>query len=162
MHCDPIWSLDGAAGTIATIHVNLVMGTLAKFQHLPHVSQLLQKMLNFEVNGQYCLTELGHGLDVFALETRVDLTAEGDFRLNTPNPRAAKYYSSILSMKDHRINDSHRYMPPTRWVPCHCGCIRLTICPRSQSRDQAIYSSDSQWHLHVSGSLINCPASSRW
>jgi acyl-CoA oxidase len=116
MHCNPIWSLDGAAGTIATIHVNLVMGTLAKFQHLPHVSQLLQKMLNFEVNGQYCLTELGHGLDVFALETRVNLTAEGNFRLNTPNPRAAKYYSSILSMKDHRINDSHRYMPPTN--PC--------------------------------------------
>lgn len=124
MHCDPIWSLDGAAGTIATIHVNLVMGTLAKFQHQPCVSQLLQKMFNFEVNGQYCLTELGHGLDVFALETRVDLTTEGDFRLNTPNPRAAKYYSSFLSMNDNRLMIRTDICRP----PLHVGTLLLRSC----------------------------------
>jgi acyl-CoA oxidase len=90
LHHDPIWTIDGSALTIATIHVNLVMGTLAKYKSHAVASELLRKMANFEVNGQFCLTELGHGLDAFALETRVDLTENGTLVLNTPSPQAAK------------------------------------------------------------------------
>jgi acyl-CoA oxidase len=82
--------LDGAASTLATIHVNLVMGTLLKYSRQQGVRDVLSKMERFEVNGQYCLTEIGHGLDAFSLETRADMTPEGRFMLNTPTPQAAK------------------------------------------------------------------------
>ena len=43
------------------------------------------------LRGQYCLTEVGHGLDAFHLETTATLLPNGEFELNTPSERAAKY-----------------------------------------------------------------------
>ena len=40
--------------------------------------------------GQYCLTEIGHGLDVIHMETTATLLQDGFFDLHTPVRRAAK------------------------------------------------------------------------
>lgn len=68
-------------------------------------------MLTFERcvdRGQYCLTEVGHGLDAFHLETTATLLPNGDFELNTPSERAAKYVrqhhrSLVHSPSDWRV-----------------------------------------------------------
>jgi acyl-CoA oxidase len=41
-------------------------------------------------SGQFCLTELGHGLDAFNLETTASVLPDGGFLLHTPTPQAAK------------------------------------------------------------------------
>ena len=41
-------------------------------------------------SGQYCLTEVGHGLDIIHLETTATLLRDGFFDLHTPVPSAAK------------------------------------------------------------------------
>lgn len=41
-------------------------------------------------SGQYCLTELGHGLDIVNMETRASLLPDGGFDLHTPTDLAAK------------------------------------------------------------------------
>jgi hypothetical protein len=46
---DPVWATDAAAATLLTIHMNLVMGTLCKYQHQPCVVDLLQDMLHLRV-----------------------------------------------------------------------------------------------------------------
>ncbi|TFY55180.1 hypothetical protein EVJ58_g8413 [Rhodofomes roseus] len=73
----------------------------------PDISEILQQVLEFNVSGQYCLTEVGHGLDAFHLETTATLLPSGDFELNTPSERAAKY------------------MPPT--APAGMPCIAIVF-----------------------------------
>ncbi|KIY50432.1 acyl-CoA dehydrogenase NM domain-like protein [Fistulina hepatica ATCC 64428] len=90
-HTDPIWSVDGAACSIATIQWNLCGGTLAMHANQPDIGPLLQQVLSFEVSGMYCLTEVGHGLDAFNLETTATLLPDGSFDLHTPHPSAAKF-----------------------------------------------------------------------
>ncbi|KAJ7748804.1 acyl-CoA oxidase [Mycena maculata] len=68
MHIDPIICTDGAATTLLTIQYNLVAGT-----------------------GQFCLTEMGHGLDVSNMETTATLLVDGGFELHTPHQGAAKF-----------------------------------------------------------------------
>ena len=48
-HTDPIWCMDGAAGTLCTIQINLCAGTLAKcLQEQPYLQETLEKVLRFE------------------------------------------------------------------------------------------------------------------
>lgn len=42
------------------------------------------------LSGQFCLTEVGHGIDAIHLETTATLLDNGEFELDTPNERAAK------------------------------------------------------------------------
>ena len=48
-HTDPIWCMDGAAGTLCTIQINLCAGTLAKYlQEQLYLQETLEKILRFE------------------------------------------------------------------------------------------------------------------
>ncbi|KAJ3568328.1 hypothetical protein NP233_g5786 [Leucocoprinus birnbaumii] len=89
---DPILALDGSVGTLLTIHYNLCLGTIAKYlKKRPDLQPIVDKLQTFEWNGQYCLTELGHGLDVINMETRATQLPDGSFDLHTPNDLAAKF-----------------------------------------------------------------------
>ena len=49
LHTDPIWSMDGAAGTLCTIQLNTCAGTIAKYlKQQPYLGETLQKVLSFE------------------------------------------------------------------------------------------------------------------
>ncbi|KAI8710556.1 hypothetical protein NCS52_01555700 [Fusarium sp. LHS14.1] len=106
-HFDLIAARDMTAFIIATIHVNLCVGTLSTFiRDRPDLADLLEELLNFDICGQFMLTEVGHGLDARRLETSATLQADGSFDLHTPNAGAAKA------------------MPPT--TP-YCGIPRVAI-----------------------------------
>ncbi|KAJ7777454.1 acyl-CoA dehydrogenase NM domain-like protein [Mycena metata] len=106
MHTDPVWTLDGAAGSLVTIQLNLCAGTVAMYiESRPDLRQTLEQILKFQVSGQFCLTELGHGLDAIHLETRATRLSDGSFELDTPHEGAAKY------------------MPPTTPVGIPCVAI---------------------------------------
>ncbi|KAJ7461834.1 acyl-CoA dehydrogenase NM domain-like protein [Mycena galericulata] len=106
MHTDPIWTMDGAAGSLVTIQLNLCAGTIAMYaESRPDLRQILQEILEFKVSGQYCLTEVGHGLDILHLETTATMLPDGSFELNTSDDRAAKF------------------MPPTTPVGIPCVAI---------------------------------------
>ena len=76
---------------IATIHINLCIGTLGNFiKDRADLSGLLEGLMKFEICGEFLLTEVGHGLDVRNLETTATLQPDGSFDLHTPNDAAAK------------------------------------------------------------------------
>jgi hypothetical protein len=50
--------------------------------------------LRFDTVGIYLLTERGHGLDAFNIETTATKTPEG-FIINTPREEACKYVPSL-------------------------------------------------------------------
>lgn len=78
-------------GTAITIHWNLCIGTLASYvPYQPHLAPLLQKLIKFDLCGEFMLTEIGHGLDARNLETTATLQPDGSFDLHTPRPSAAK------------------------------------------------------------------------
>ncbi len=82
-----------SAFIIAAIHLNLCIGTLCDFAKRypnPNLSNLLADLLNFEVCGEFMLTEVGHGLDARNLERRATLLPDGGFDLHTPSAAAAK------------------------------------------------------------------------
>ncbi|KAF8510475.1 acyl-CoA dehydrogenase/oxidase [Hysterangium stoloniferum] len=92
LHINPILCLDGAATTLLTIQYNLVAGTLGPFVGAREdLKGLLQDIMSFKVIGQFCLTEVGHGLDAFNLETTATILEDGQFDLHTPTQNAAKY-----------------------------------------------------------------------
>ncbi|RSL48173.1 hypothetical protein CEP54_013067 [Fusarium duplospermum] len=106
-HFDLVAARDMTAFIIATIHVNLCIGTLGSFsQERPDLHNLLDRLLNFDVCGEFMLTEVGHGLDARNLETTATLRADGSFDLHTPHAAASKA------------------MPPT--TPC-CGIPRVAV-----------------------------------
>ncbi|KAJ6546340.1 acyl-CoA dehydrogenase NM domain-like protein [Mycena sp. CBHHK59/15] len=108
MHTDPVWTLDGAAGSLVTIQLNLCAGTIAMYAgSRPDLRQILDEILEFKVSGQFCLTEIGHGLDAIHLETTATLLPDGSFELDTPHERAAKF------------------MPPT--TPVGVPCIAVVF-----------------------------------
>ncbi|KAL0945547.1 hypothetical protein HGRIS_014708 [Hohenbuehelia grisea] len=108
MHIDPIVCLDPAATSLLTIQLNLSAGTLAAYvDDQPNHRPLLQCMLRFEVSGQFCLTELDHGLDAINIETTAFCQPDGSFVLHTPHPGAAKF------------------MPPTS--PCGIPCYAIVF-----------------------------------
>ncbi|KAJ8461995.1 hypothetical protein ONZ45_g18094 [Pleurotus djamor] len=89
---DPLAILDFAAGTLLTIHYNLCCGTLAMHaKGNKEITNILERLLAFDIVGQFCLTEVGHGLDAINIETEARLQGDGTFILNTPLPRAAKF-----------------------------------------------------------------------
>jgi acyl-CoA oxidase len=108
MHADPIIWLDGAAGTLLTIQYNLCLGTILDFgSGRKDLKLLINDLLAFrtkcvvykevakqdahsDCSGQYCLTEIGHGLDAVNLETTATALPSGGFELHTPSPSAAK------------------------------------------------------------------------
>ncbi|KAG0698693.1 acyl-CoA dehydrogenase NM domain-like protein [Suillus ampliporus] len=93
MHIDPIAVHDGAAWTLLTIQYNLVAGTLARYAATtrPELVPLVENILRWNVTAQFCLTELGRGLDIFRMKTAATLLPSGEFDLHTPSPSDAKF-----------------------------------------------------------------------
>ncbi|RAH42161.1 uncharacterized protein BO95DRAFT_476084 [Aspergillus brunneoviolaceus CBS 621.78] len=91
-HHDDICAFDISAFSLITIQCNLVAGTLAAYaKKKTEYQNLVKHVLSFDVQGQYMLTELGHGLDAKHLETTATLLPDGSFDLHTPHLHAAKY-----------------------------------------------------------------------
>ncbi len=92
MHWDNIAALDVAAFSILTIQYNLVAGALAPHAATrPELRPLLKQILDFDISGQFLLTELAHGLDAPNLETTATLLPSGEFDLHTPRLEACKF-----------------------------------------------------------------------
>ncbi|KAG6890334.1 hypothetical protein C0992_002317 [Termitomyces sp. T32_za158] len=88
---DPICSVDIAMFTIIAAHVGLTIGTLSRhLKKRPDLKTLVDRMLRFDTVGIYLLTERGHGLDAFNIETTATKTADG-YILHTPREEAAKF-----------------------------------------------------------------------
>ncbi|KAI2624063.1 acyl-CoA dehydrogenase/oxidase [Xylaria nigripes] len=86
-----LFARDTAMGTTLAIHWNLCIGTIGAYvSHRPDLRPLLEKLINFDLNGQFLLTEISHGLDARNLETTATLQPDGSFDLHTPNANAAK------------------------------------------------------------------------
>jgi alkylation response protein AidB-like acyl-CoA dehydrogenase len=68
------------------------MGTIVPHaEKQPHLLPLLQQLADFQLCGEFMLTELGHGLDARNIETTATLSADGTtFDLHTPSAAAAK------------------------------------------------------------------------
>lgn len=90
MMMDPICCLDIAMFTIIAAHVGLTIGTLSRhLKKRPDLRRLVERLLRFETVGIYLLTERGHGLDAFNIETTATKTPDG-YILHTPREEAAK------------------------------------------------------------------------
>ncbi|KAE9396301.1 acyl-CoA dehydrogenase NM domain-like protein [Gymnopus androsaceus JB14] len=109
LHSHPIVCIDGSATTLLTIHFNLALGTIIDHtSNRPELDGLIQDMLRYTVCGQFCLTEIDHGLDAINIETTATLLPEGQgYLLHTPHPGAAKF------------------MPPT--IPCGIPCVAVVF-----------------------------------
>ncbi|KAG5645680.1 hypothetical protein DXG03_005518 [Asterophora parasitica] len=91
MITDPICSLDIAMFTILAAHVGLTIGTLSRhLKRRPDFKPLVDRLLRFDTVGIYLLTERGHGLDAFNIETTATKTSNG-YILHTPREEAAKF-----------------------------------------------------------------------
>ncbi|KAF9465926.1 acyl-CoA oxidase [Collybia nuda] len=91
MITDPICSLDIAMFTVLAAHVGLAIGTLSRhLKKRPDFKPLVDRLLRFDTVGIYLLTERGHGLDAFNIETTATKTSDG-YILNTPREEAAKF-----------------------------------------------------------------------
>ena len=87
---DPICSLDIAMFSILNAHVGLAIGTLSRhLKRRPDFKPLVESLLRFDTVGIYLLTERGHGLDAYNIETTATKTANG-YVLHTPREEAAK------------------------------------------------------------------------
>ncbi|KAJ6606006.1 acyl-CoA dehydrogenase NM domain-like protein [Mycena vulgaris] len=108
-HRDPIVSDDGAATNLLVIQFNLVVGTiLDTVGQRPDLIPLLHDLIEYKISGQFCLTEVDHGLDAANLETTATaLPNDAGFIIHSPHLGAAKY------------------MPPT--VPCGIPCIGIVM-----------------------------------
>lgn len=117
----PINLIDVAASALASIHVNLTVGTLSEYITRPEVAELCRKLLAFEVScvsthtphskisdfciirGHYMLTEVAHGLDSQNIETTATLLEDGGFDFHTPNPGAAKYVLLVFLWRYYNL-----------------------------------------------------------
>ncbi|KAG2097796.1 acyl-CoA dehydrogenase NM domain-like protein [Suillus cothurnatus] len=101
MHVNPIMVVDSAAFTLLTIQYNLVAGTLAQYAATtrPDLVCLVEDILRWDVIGQFCLTELGRGLNIFRMKTIATLLPTGDFDLHTPLPSDAKFMPPTVPVK---------------------------------------------------------------
>ncbi|KAF8994018.1 acyl-CoA oxidase, partial [Cyathus striatus] len=88
---DPICSRDIAMFTILAAHIGLTIGTLSRhLKRRPDFKPLVDRLLRFDTVGIYLLTERGHGLDAFNIETTAT-KVPGGYILNTPREEAAKF-----------------------------------------------------------------------
>ncbi|RYC65727.1 hypothetical protein CHU98_g457 [Xylaria longipes] len=86
-----IFSRDSSMGTTLSIHWNLCIGTIGSYiTRRPDLAPLLEKLINFDLCGEFLLTEVGRGLDARNLETTATLQPDGSFDLHTPCRSAAK------------------------------------------------------------------------
>lgn len=70
LHRDPFIVKNGSILTLLTIHYNLSLGTIAHFKkERKDLDKLISDYENFNVFGQYMLTELGYGNNVYQLKT---------------------------------------------------------------------------------------------
>ncbi|KAH7890445.1 acyl-CoA oxidase [Phlebopus sp. FC_14] len=91
MMTDPIMALDTAMFTILAAHVGLTIGTLSRhLRKRPDLRPLVNRLLRFDTVGIYLLTERGHGLDAFNIETTATKTSDG-FIIHTPREEACKF-----------------------------------------------------------------------
>ncbi|CAG8100244.1 unnamed protein product [Penicillium salamii] len=91
MHLQPLVALDGGALTLLTVQTNLFIGTLAPFaMQRPELRSILNAAMNFDLSGQFMLTEVDHGLDARNLRTTATIMPDGDIDLHTPSPDDAK------------------------------------------------------------------------
>ncbi|KAI0449487.1 acyl-CoA dehydrogenase/oxidase [Xylaria acuta] len=87
----PIFPRDTSMGTTLSIHWNLCIGTIGSYvTRRPDLAPLLEKLINFDLCGEFLLTEIGRGLDARNLETTATLQPDGSFDLHTPSRSAAK------------------------------------------------------------------------
>ncbi|KAJ3454915.1 hypothetical protein MRS44_013515 [Fusarium solani] len=98
-HFDLIAARDMTAFIIATIHVNLCIGTLSPFiRDRPDLADLLEKLLNFDLCGQFMLTEVGHGLDARRPGDQGDAASRWLLRPPHPQRRSGKGDASDYSL----------------------------------------------------------------
>ncbi|EKM77620.1 hypothetical protein AGABI1DRAFT_108106 [Agaricus bisporus var. burnettii JB137-S8] len=91
MFRDPLFAADISMFTVVVVHVNLVLGTLSRhLKHRPDLRPLVDSLMRFETIGIYLLSERGHGLDAFNIETTATKTPNG-FLLHTPREEGAKF-----------------------------------------------------------------------
>ncbi|KAF8888997.1 acyl-CoA dehydrogenase NM domain-like protein [Infundibulicybe gibba] len=96
-HSDPILTFDGAAATLLTIQYNLVAGTLAQYlTSRQDLAPLIDDLLQYRIIGQFCLTELGHGLDAPNLETTATLLPSANSLFIAPLPGRQRVTARLL------------------------------------------------------------------
>ena len=87
---DPILTLDCAMFTIIAAHVGLTIGSLSRYgKTRPDLKALITRLLRFETVGLFLLTERGHGLDAFNIETTATRVRDG-YIIHTPREEATK------------------------------------------------------------------------
>ncbi|KAI0790861.1 acyl-CoA dehydrogenase NM domain-like protein [Abortiporus biennis] len=92
LHQDPMVAVDASAFTIIVIQYNLAAGTISTFaKDRPDLLPLIDDLLQWRKLGQFLLTEVGHGIDMSNIETTATRLPNGEFILNTPTRRAAKF-----------------------------------------------------------------------
>ncbi|QMW46282.1 hypothetical protein G4B11_009737, partial [Aspergillus flavus] len=133
-HQDMIHTQDSAAFSLLAIQFNLCVGTLAPFlRHREDLECLIEPLLNFEISGQFLLTEVGHGLDAQAIETVATLLPDGAFDLHTSSPDAAKVLPGRAGSKplDHCITSfKHVRLPHSALL----GSLEAPTDPRKSFR----------------------------
>lgn len=93
-HLDTIHAESGNSLVVLTTHLNLCIGTLGDYlPDRPALQPLIEKLLNFDINGQFLLTEVGWGVDADELKTTATLRSDAGFELHTPHQQAAKFMS---------------------------------------------------------------------
>ncbi|KAG1900156.1 uncharacterized protein F5891DRAFT_1227767 [Suillus fuscotomentosus] len=141
IHTDPIIVRDEAATMLVTIQYNLVAGTLAKYAVTtrPDLVSLVEDILWWDVIGQFCLTELGRGLDIFRMKTSATLLPTGEFDLHTPSPSDAKF------------------MPPTipvKGLPCVAVVFAQLLLPPRGGSSPVNHALTSFNHVHLPPSAL--------
>lgn len=82
--------VDGALGTLASIHYNLFLGSL--LDHDNGAWRRLSEFTSMQRTGTFLCTELDHGNDAAALETTCELDrTTNEFVLHTPTAGAVKF-----------------------------------------------------------------------
>ncbi|KAH9023645.1 hypothetical protein EDB84DRAFT_1564663 [Lactarius hengduanensis] len=95
MHLDPIVALDYGLFTIIAAQINLTVGTLSRFlPTLRDLVPLVKSLLKGETMGLFLLSERGHGLGAFDIETTAHQQEDGSYVLHTPHEEATKFMPS--------------------------------------------------------------------
>ncbi|CAA7265294.1 unnamed protein product [Cyclocybe aegerita] len=89
---DPILCMDGAVAILVNIQLNMTAGTLARYApERPDIAEILERVLSYELSGQYLMTEIGHGTNAIRMGTTATLMPDGSFDLHTPSSYEAKF-----------------------------------------------------------------------